>query len=180
MKTLVTLALALAALALPAFQAVSAKENYHEKALNADTREKFEVVVENVRKDMEKGGRYEYVQPKERVQIDQNLTAMTALFDQYGSISAMNQDTKIKLFNAQEVVNSILTKRDRDRVICKNEAPVGSHIPVTSCHTYAQEVEAREGTKTQLDEWKRVPCVATPSSNGTPPPTCYMGPGAGR
>jgi hypothetical protein len=34
----------------------------------------------------------------------------------------MKQDTKVKLFNDQDVIKSILTHRDRDRVICKNEA----------------------------------------------------------
>ncbi len=104
---------------------------------------------------------------------------MTKLFDEYGSVPAMTQDAKVRLFNNQEIVNSILTKRDRDRVICTNQAPIGSHIPVTSCHTYAQEVEAHEGTKKQFDEWKRVPCIGTPSKSGAPPPQCYMGPGAG-
>ena len=43
-------------------------------------------------------------------------------------------------------------------MICKKEAPVGSHIPVTTCHTYAQEFEAREGSKKMMDEWSRDPC----------------------
>jgi hypothetical protein len=66
------------------------------------------------------------------------------------------QKHRYALFNAKETVNSIPTPRDR--VICRKEAPVGSQIPVTSCHSYAQEVEAREGTKKQLDEWGRAPC----------------------
>ena len=174
MKKAFTLALVLS---LPLFHSAFAKENYHEKALNADTKESFAVVSENIRGEMQKGGRYEFVQPKERGQIDQSLTEMTALFEKYGSISAMTQDTKVKLFNDQETVNSILTKRDRDRVICTNKAPIGSHIPVTTCHTYAQEVEAHEGTKKQLDEWKRGNCVASPSA-GSPHPQCFMGGGA--
>ena len=71
----------------------------------------------------------------------------------------MKEDQKIALFNAQETVNSILTLRDRDRVICKKEAPLGSHIPLTRCHTYEQEVEAREGTKKIMDDWGRPLCV---------------------
>jgi hypothetical protein len=63
-------------------------------------------------------------------------------------------------------------------VICTNVAPIGSHIPVTKCHTYAQEVEAREGTKKILSDWKQAPCVSAPSKAGAPPPQCYMGSGA--
>jgi hypothetical protein len=167
-----------AALALILLQPAIAKENYHEKQVNAETKDKFADVVQSVQREMAHGGKYEFVPPKERAQIDTSFADMTKLFDEYGSVSAMTQDAKVRLFNDQEVVNSILTKRDRDRVICTNQAPIGSHIPVTSCHTYAQEVEARDGTKRQLDEWKRAPCIGTPSKSGALPPQCYMGPGS--
>ena len=158
MKSRTTMFAACVSLALAASFA-TAKENYHEKALNADTPDKFAVVADNIRKEMSPGGRYEYVKPDERKDVDKALQDITAIFTEYGSIAAMKQDTKIKLFNAQEVVNSILTRRDSDRVICKNETKVGSHIPVTSCHTYGQEEEARRGTKNQLDEWQRLGCT---------------------
>jgi hypothetical protein len=174
MKSAFAIALVLAmALATPA----GAKENYHEKQINAETKEKFVDVMQSTQREMSPGGKYEFVQPKERVQIDQSFGEMTKLFDEYGTVSAMTQDAKVKLFNDQEIVNSILTKRDRDRVICTNQAPIGSHIPITQCHTYAQEVEAREGTKKQLDEWKRAPCVATWNGKGPPPPQCHTGGG---
>jgi hypothetical protein len=145
-------------LAVIAVSPVGAKENYHEKTVNADTKEKFVEIATNVRQEMEGGGRYEYVKVDERKTIDQKLTEMETLFNENGTVQSMKQDTKVKLFNDQEIVNSILTRRDRDRVICKNEAPLGSHIPVTTCHTYGQEVEAQEGTHNQLDEWKRGAC----------------------
>jgi hypothetical protein len=138
--------------------AASANENYHENALNADTRAKFVEVAANVRREMQAGGRYEYVKPDERKSVERKLAEMEFLFDQDDSVQSMKQDTKVKLFNAQEIVNSILTRRDRDRVICKNEPPLGSHIPVTSCHTYGQEEQARRETHNQLDEWKRLAC----------------------
>ena len=70
------------------------------------------------------------------------------MFDQSGgAVANMKEEQKIALFNAQETVNSILTLRDRDRVICKKEAPVGSHIPRDVVPTYGQEIEAREGTQ---------------------------------
>jgi len=135
-----------------------AKENYHENSVKADTKEAFDQLADSVRSGMSDGGKYEYVKPDEKATIEKKLDEMDKIFDAGGgSVATMKEDQKIALFNAQETVNSILTLRDRDRVICKKEAPVGSHIPVTSCHTYAQEVEAREGTKKQLDEWGRAP-----------------------
>jgi len=148
--------------------AAPAKENYHEKALNADTRAKFAEVADNVRKEMQPGGRYAYVKPDERRTVDKKLTEIEVLFGQSDSVQDMRQDAKVALFNAQEVVNSILTRRDRDRVICKNEPPLGSHIPVTSCHTYGQEEEARRGTQEQLDEWTRLGCIKAGCVGTTP------------
>jgi hypothetical protein len=156
----VKLAVMLVASALALCAAIAAaKENYKEKAFNADTRARFEEVAANVRQEMETGGRYEYVSTSERKTIDRKLSEMESLFKDSDSVESMKQDTKIKLFNAQEVVNSILTRRDRDRVICKNEAPLGSHIPVTTCHTYGQEEDARRETRKQLDDWGRPLCV---------------------
>jgi hypothetical protein len=117
-----TCACLLALLAVVGASAAGAKENYHEKAINADTKEKFSEVAKNVRKEMEGGGRYEYVKPDERNTIDQKFTEMEALFSDSGSVHGMKPDTKVKLFNDQDVIKSILTHRDRDRVICKNEA----------------------------------------------------------
>jgi hypothetical protein len=163
MKTVLALAVALSVVVLTP---CSAKENYHEKQVNAETKEAFADISQNVRRQMDEGGKYEFVPVDERTKIDKSFTEMTALFDQYGTVSAMNQDAKVKLFNDQEVVNSILTKRDRDRVICTNKAPVGSHIPHTSCHTYAQEVQAHQETQKQMTDWKVMGCAGTSSGRG--------------
>ncbi len=163
MKTILALAVVLSVAVLTP---CSAKENYHEKQVNAETKEAFADISQNVRRQMDEGGKYEFVPVDERTKIDKSFTEMTALFDQYGTVSAMNQDAKVKLFNDQEVVNSILTKRDRDRVICTNKAPVGSHIPHTSCHTYAQEVQAHQETQKQMTDWKVMGCAGSPSGRG--------------
>jgi hypothetical protein len=137
-----------------------ATEKYHEPSVKADNKAAFAEIAANVRKEMDGGGRYEYLKPAERTQVDQGLDQMTALFDKYGDVSAMTEQAKIELFNAQEKVNSTLTLRDRDRVICKKEAPVGSHIPIVQCHTYGQAEDAKRGTEKQMADWKRAQCVS--------------------
>lgn len=166
-----------AALALVA-AAATAKENYHEKTFNADTPEKFHAVAEDVRKEMEPGGRYEYVKAKERVTIEQSLADMEALFTATGGIEHMKQDDKVKLFNDQEVVNSILTRRDKDRVICEDAPKLGSHVRSTNCHTYGQAEDARRGSKDQMDEWTRRGCATAGCVGSSPPrPTTQSGGG---
>jgi len=169
-----TLVVIAVVLTLPA----AAKENYHEKTLNADTREKFQAVADGVRKEMEPGGRYEYVKAKERATIEQSLAEMDALFTASGGVENMKQDDKIKLFNDQEVVNSILTRRDKDRVICEDKPKLGSHVRTTGCHTYGQEEDARRGSKDQMDEWTRRGCAVAGCIGSSPPrPTTQSGGG---
>jgi len=159
------LILAAVAVSIAICGSAGAKENYKEQAFNADSKDKFDAVAADVRKEMEQGGRYQYVKPDERNQIDAKLAEMGTLFAESGSVASMKEDTKIKLFNDQEVVNSILQQRDGERVICKKEAPVGSHIPVATCHTYAQEVEARSGSQKQMQDWSHSNCSASNSKN---------------
>ena len=175
MKTILALAVVLSAAVLAP---CSAKENYHEKQVNAETKEAFADISQNVRRQMDEGGKYEFVPVDERTKIDKSFTEMTALFDQYGTVSAMNQDAKVKLFNDQEVVNSILTRRDKDRVICEDKPKLGSHVRTTGCHTYGQEEDARRGSKDQMDEWTRRGCAVAGCIGSSPPrPTTQSGGG---
>ncbi|OZB73367.1 MAG: hypothetical protein B7X33_00050 [Lysobacterales bacterium 13-68-4] len=105
-----------------------------------------------VRKEMVPGGRFEFIDSKERATVDARLDEMTALFDSYGSVDQMNQDAKIKLFNDQEEINAILRHRDDNRRICESVAPVGSHIPRTICTTYRDQELERRRTQQFLDD----------------------------
>ena len=171
MKTLIA---ATIAMSIAFCGAAAAKENYKEKAFNADSKDKFDSVAASVRKEMETGGRYQYVNPGERTKIDAALTEMTSLFAANASVQSMNEETKIKLFNDQEIVNSILQQRDGERVICKKQAPIGSHIPITTCHTYAQEVEARSGASKQMAGWGQGACSAVSSNSNNKGQQCLM------
>lgn len=148
----------LAAVACVIAGPLAAKDKYHE-VVNAQSEEAFSQLAENVRKEMSGGGRYEFVKPDERVKVEKSLIEMASLFRQKKTVDQMSQTEKVELFNSQEVVNSILTVRDSDRVICENRAPVGSHIPKTTCHTYGQEQEARLGTAHEVDNLKKLQCV---------------------
>lgn len=158
MKTFAALAFC-AALSTGFAGIAAAKEHYHENSVKADTKEVFDQLADNVRREMVPGGKYEFLKPDEKPKVDKALDDMTKLFDEHDTVEAMTQDQKVALFNAQETVNSILTLRNRDRVICQNKPPLGSHIPQTSCHTYEQEVQAHQGAEKMMEDWGRPLCV---------------------
>ena len=133
--------------------------------VKADTREAFAAAAADVRKQMETDGRYAYVRPDEREKVETSLTEMGRLFDEHESVAQMDKPTQVKLFNAQENVNAILTLRDRDRLICERGAPTGSRIVSTSCHTYGELEAAQQASRKFMDERLNTPCNA-PSCTG--------------
>ena len=158
MKSLTAVAFC-AALAIGFAGVAGAKEHYRENSVKAETKDAFDQLAGNVRREMVPGGKYEFIKPDEKPKVDAALDQMTKLFEEHDTVEAMTQDQKVALFNAQETVNSILTLRNRDRVICQNKPPLGSHIPQTSCHTYEQEVQAHQGAQKMMEDWGRPLCV---------------------
>jgi len=124
-------------------------------AVNADTKESFATVSSWVQQQMGPGGRYEHVTASERSTVESKLAEMGGLLDKHGSVAQMSDADKTEMFNSQEQVNSILARRDGDRLVCKSVAPVGSHIPVTTCRT-AREMESdQRNARTYIEDPSR-------------------------
>jgi|SRR5690348_222536 hypothetical protein len=118
--------------------------------VKADSKENFEAVVAAIHKQMEAGGRWQFINATERSTIDGNFADMQKLYDQYGSVDKMDTDAKVRLLADQSSVNAILTQKDGDRLICQTELPVGSHLPVKTCKTYAQMQMEQRGAQQLL------------------------------
>jgi len=132
-----------------------ASDKVNEKRVAADianTPDKFAQVIEEVHQEMGAGGRYEFIKPDAKAQVDADLSSMDAMIKKAGSIGAMNEKDKIALFNHQEHLNGILTHSDGNRLVCERRPPVGSNIPVTMCKTVAEiEKMRRDSQKTMQD-----------------------------
>jgi len=125
--------------------------------VKAENKADFAAVVAAIHQQMVPGGRYEFVDQGERTKIDASFGEMQALFDKYDTVAQMDQAAKVQLFNDQEAVNAILTRRDDKRLICRTLPPTGSLIPKTSCRTY-REVEAeRMGTQNYMQRLQQSP-----------------------
>lgn len=118
--------------------------------VNADTKDNFEAVVAAVHKQMAPGGRWEFVGPSERTTIDGNFADMRKLYDKYGTVAAMDSNARIRLAVDQSSINTILTKKDGDKLICESVVPVGSHLPVKTCKTFAQIQREQRNSQEQL------------------------------
>jgi hypothetical protein len=128
-----------------------------ETILKADNAAEFSAVAVTLQQEMLPGGRFEFVDDKERSTVSTRLADMQSLFNKHGAVAQMDMNTKVQLFNDQEAVNAILTHRDDERLVCENSAPLGSHIPRTTCVTYREAERRRRGEIHFMDISKQVP-----------------------
>ena len=135
---------------LLASQPVLAKKPV-EKVVAADTPEKFDATIEKIRGQMAEGQRYEFLKEKDRETVNRKLDRMREMLVEAGSVEAMQPEQKVKLFSIQEEVNGILARNADDRLVCSHDAPTGSHLPMTSCHTVRELVHNRENARHQMD-----------------------------
>ena len=124
-----------------------------EKAVVADTPEKFEVLVEKIRSEMAPGEKYEFLQKRDREIVNRHLDRMAEMLTRAGSVDAMQPEQKAELFSDQEKVNGILARNADDRLVCSHDAPVGSHLPMTRCHTVRELAKSRENFQRQSVEF---------------------------
>jgi hypothetical protein len=147
MKLKISLALAIAGLVL---QAASVNAADKKVIVTVDNKQDFANAVALIKSNMASGGRFEFTTDKERAAIDANLADMQSLFDKFNTVDAMDQPAKLRLFNDQEAVNTTLTHRDGDRLICEFVAPLGSNIPRKSCRTYRQAEQDRRDAQHEM------------------------------
>lgn len=151
-----------AAVAAPA----TVPQEHGKPVVKADTKENFEAIVAAIQQQMQPGGRWQYMDKSERATIDGSFADMDKLYVQFGSVDKMDQAAKVRLLADQSTVNTILTRKDGDRLVCRSEIPVGSHLPIRTCRTYAQIQAEQRGAQQALRDYEKNRYQNTNSLNG--------------
>ncbi|MGH8042462.1 MAG: hypothetical protein ACREPN_10505 [Rudaea sp.] len=142
--------LALASFALTS--AVARDVQVVQKPLVAQTLDNFMQDSARIRKQMEPGGLYGHIAATDKSRVVMRLADMQKLLQAHANASDLATNDKIALANAQEEINGILSHNDNNRLICQHVNPVGSHIPVTTCRTYAEIMAERERAQHDMEK----------------------------
>jgi hypothetical protein len=105
---------------------------------------------------MAPGGRFEAVNKNDQATVDRDLSNMESLYDKFGTVDAMDQSSKVALYNSQSEVNAILTRNDANREICEQVKPMGSNIPKTVCKTQRQINEENDQSQRLKQDMMKV------------------------
>ena len=83
----------------------------------------------------------------------------------HASARELQPDDRIAVYNAQEVIYSILRSQDKSRMVCRREAPTGSRIPTTECLTVAEREERGRAASESTGNVLREVCVPGETSS---------------
>ncbi len=111
----------------------------------------FPQLIEMIRFEIQPGGRWEYVPKRDRPKLEEKLAEMERVIGDRSSIDELSDDDRIRLFNAQEHANAILTQHDGRRLICERHTPTGSHRPEKRCMTLAERERATADSRRFMD-----------------------------
>jgi hypothetical protein len=137
---------------LPALCSAGSHTAVVDKPLVAQTLDTFNEQSARIREQMQPGNVYGFIKPADKSRVEARLDDMLKLLQSHASESDMKREEKVRLANDQEAVNGILRHNDINRLVCESRAPVGSHIPVTTCRPFGEvEQERREAQKSMYD-----------------------------
>lgn len=126
-----------------------------ESVVNADTPQALAATKTSVDEQMVPGGRYEFMSPERREQVEALFRDMQGMLEKSGSVAAMPERDRLQLFNLQEKLNGILTGSDSQRLVCEKRAPIGSLVPVKTCRTYGEIERQRRDKDRFFDETRK-------------------------
>jgi hypothetical protein len=116
----------------------------------------FKALVADLQKDMQPGGRYEFVKPAEHKRVDADFEKIQALLEKQATGVTLSQDEIAQQITAQNEANAIFHQRDGEREICERRKPIGSNVPITFCNTYAELQHMHDNSQEYMRQEQKI------------------------
>lgn len=101
--------------------------------------------------DLADGKTYAEIKSADRARVREALDRISRELEGVDSIDALAEQSKVTIFNEQEVINTILTQARADsRLVCDHSRPTGSHRRQTKCQTVAERRRRMEADQDHL------------------------------
>lgn len=104
----------------------------------------------DLREHVQYAKKFEHVDEASKQRLYRAQDEIFALLEGHASVDELTPDELIALYNAQGVVNSVLTDAELDREVCKREKVLGSHRSSLVCMTMRERRGIRETDKTMM------------------------------
>lgn len=107
--------------------------------------------------------KYDYVNSRNRERIAKQQEQIRGVLAGHQSMSELDDADRTAVFNAHESVVAILNDAELDKVTCRRQHKMGSHLPTTVCQS---ERERRMLQDESRDQWVRGRACQGPNCNG--------------
>jgi hypothetical protein len=119
--------------------------------VDASRQEALEEQIAAIRDEMKAGGRFEFLQGKEKREVEKQFGLIRKVLARRMDRKLDDEDM-LEIYAAQETANAILTKNDGRRMVCENSAPTGSNRKELQCATFAERERAHKETRRMMRE----------------------------
>lgn len=142
-------------LVLAATLAVAAPAAAAQKKLDIES---FVDQQHQIRDDIKSGRKYTYMDNETKEKLFRAQEEMFSLLQGRGSIDDLDADEVIDLYNAQNMVNALLTDSELERDVCRRITTVGTHRVGIACYSAREWRRIKETDDTMM----RAPRVCQP------------------
>lgn len=133
---------------------VMAKEAFD---LSATSAAEFRQQADALRNELKAGGKYASLSPKDKEQIGKQLEVLQDLYDDREAGKRFGKRDEVKLVNASEEINGLLSGDEDDRLVCQQERRLGTNRTERVCMTVAERRERREEAAKELRNQRTAP-----------------------
>ncbi|KRA16822.1 MULTISPECIES: hypothetical protein [unclassified Lysobacter] len=96
-------------------------------------------------------GRYKDMPASTRSELLSKQAEVLAMIEGKNSSGDLSQEQQVQVFNRLEWIEAAINNAEDERMVCKREKTIGSTRITRVCRTVAQEREAREAARDELD-----------------------------
>jgi hypothetical protein len=116
----------------------------------------FSVQRAEIEKKLADGKTYSEISGGDRARVREALQRMGGELEGVGSIEDLDEPARVRLFNDQEEVNTILTQAASDsRIVCDYTTATGSRMKVSTCQTVAERNRRLENDQNEMRKLQR-------------------------
>ena len=113
--------------------------------------------------EVKTGERYVELSNTDRRDVLDSLNTLGDLLADVSTIDELNNNEKLRVFNLQEQINTLLTEAAKgSRLVCARETKTGSHRSINVCKTVAQRERERDVSVEGLRGHKGAPLPRCP------------------
>lgn len=109
-----------------------------------------------IEKRLADGKTYSEIAPGDRTRVRSALERMSVIMQGATSVEDLPDDQRVRLFNDQEEVNTLLTQAAKDsRMVCEHNTATGSRMKVSTCMTVAERDRRRDNDQGEMRKLQR-------------------------